>query len=185
MTIHGSGSPIYASEIKAEFGGGDPFYLSNYYAGGPYVPAGTTGEFGAIPTRDAISLRNFYGASSIRLLDTVNVLSGRRNNSVGFSNLSGNAFGSISPAGCAFYGGAQYRQVMQIATTNQLFFTVAGSQPYNTNWKYMLVGGQKYYNADGMQQVINDGLGIRTMWFWPAINLPFSQGSNTTVYFYG
>lgn len=68
MTIHGPGSAIWTSEIQAEFGGGNPMYLSNYYAGGPFVPAGTTAYYGPIPASGGISYRNFYGAT--RALDT-------------------------------------------------------------------------------------------------------------------
>lgn len=65
MTIHGPGTPIYASQIQAEFGGGNPFYISNYYAGGPFVPAGTTGYFGAIPASGNITLGHFYNATKL------------------------------------------------------------------------------------------------------------------------
>lgn len=57
--------PISFSDIQAEFGGTDPISLSEYYAGGAYVPAGTTGTNGAVPSSGAISLFNFYGTSSV------------------------------------------------------------------------------------------------------------------------
>lgn len=63
MTLQTSG-PIKASEIEAEFGGTPPFRLSDYYAGGPNVPAGTSGPGGAVPSSGAISFSDFYGTSN-------------------------------------------------------------------------------------------------------------------------
>ena len=38
--------------------------MSEYYAGGSYVPAGTSGTYGAVPSSGTISIQNFYGTSS-------------------------------------------------------------------------------------------------------------------------
>lgn len=50
--------------ISGEFGGSAPFSLSNYYAGGPNVPAGTVGDGGPIPSSGPIAFSDFYGASA-------------------------------------------------------------------------------------------------------------------------
>lgn len=63
MTLQSSG-PIKASEIQAEFGGSGVFRLSDYYAGGSIVPAGTVGDGGPIPSSGTISFSDFYGASN-------------------------------------------------------------------------------------------------------------------------
>lgn len=60
MTIQSSG-PIKFSELQTEFGGSNPVSLSEYYAGGAYVPAGTSGVNGAVPTSGALALSKFYG----------------------------------------------------------------------------------------------------------------------------
>ena len=60
MTVKSSGSLAF-SEIQAEFGGSNPISLSEYYAGGLYVTAGTTGINGAVPSSGAISVSKFYG----------------------------------------------------------------------------------------------------------------------------
>ena len=60
-----SSGPLSLNDIKGEFGGPTSPSLGNYYAGGTYVPAGTTGTFGAVPTSGTISIRNFYGTSNI------------------------------------------------------------------------------------------------------------------------
>ncbi len=63
MTIKTSGSLAF-SEIQAEFGGSSPISLSEYFAGGAYVPAGTSGINGAVPSSGAISVSKFYGTSA-------------------------------------------------------------------------------------------------------------------------
>lgn len=64
MALPTSG-PLSLSAIQGEFGGSNPISLSEYYAGGAYVPAGTTGTYGAVPSSGAISIRNFYGTSNV------------------------------------------------------------------------------------------------------------------------
>lgn len=65
MTLPAHGNSISLSQIQTEFGGSNPISLSEYYAGGSYVPSGTTGEHGAIPSSSTTSLDKFHGASSI------------------------------------------------------------------------------------------------------------------------
>lgn len=60
MAIKTSG-PLALTEIVAEFGGGAPHSLSEYFAGGGLVPSGTPG----IPTGGTISFSQFYGASNV------------------------------------------------------------------------------------------------------------------------
>jgi hypothetical protein len=50
--------------------------LSEYYAGGGLVPAGTTGTYGAVPSSGAISIRNFYGTSNVLISITNQNISG-------------------------------------------------------------------------------------------------------------
>ena len=59
---------IRVSEIQAEFGGSNPIQISEYYAGGTYVDAGTDGfPFGvqtAIPSSGAIKVGDFHGSEN-------------------------------------------------------------------------------------------------------------------------
>lgn len=72
MTLQSSGA-ISLTDILAEFGGvsgpGISLPLSQYYAGGSFVAAGTMGYPGGvstpIPSSGAISFSNFYGATSV------------------------------------------------------------------------------------------------------------------------
>lgn len=54
--------------IASEFGGNSGNYqLSDYYAGGSFVPSGTTGINGPIPTAGIIAIDDFYNSSSIKV----------------------------------------------------------------------------------------------------------------------
>lgn len=68
MVLQSSGA-ITLADIRTEFGGAAPDSLSEYYAGGTYVPAGTVGYPGGvstpIPSSGTISFSNFYGATKI------------------------------------------------------------------------------------------------------------------------
>jgi hypothetical protein len=64
MALPSSG-PLTLANIQTEFGGSNPISLSEYYAGGAYVPAGTTGTYGAVPSSGTISIQNFYGTSNV------------------------------------------------------------------------------------------------------------------------
>ena len=63
MTLPTSG-PLSLQQIAKEFQGNDPVSLSQYYAGGTLVPAGTVGTNGPVPSSGPISIWNFYGTSS-------------------------------------------------------------------------------------------------------------------------
>lgn len=62
MPLQTSGA-ISINDIATEFGGTAPHSLSEYYAGGGLVPAGTSGTNGAVPSSGQISLWNFYGTT--------------------------------------------------------------------------------------------------------------------------
>jgi hypothetical protein len=66
MPLPTSGA-LSLSNIQTEFGGTNPISLNEYYAGGAYVPAGTSGTNGAVPTSGTISILNFYGTQSVIL----------------------------------------------------------------------------------------------------------------------
>lgn len=64
MAIANSGA-ISLSTIQTEFGGSNPISINEYYAGGTYVPSGTSGVNGAVPTSGQISFSQFYGTSAV------------------------------------------------------------------------------------------------------------------------
>jgi hypothetical protein len=50
--------------IRGEFGGGTPINASQYFAGGPHVPAGTAGINGPVPSGGALPFSKFYGTTA-------------------------------------------------------------------------------------------------------------------------
>ena len=62
MALQTSGA-ITLAQIQTEFGGANPISISEYYAGGDWVPPGTSGTNGAVPTSGQISFSQFYGTS--------------------------------------------------------------------------------------------------------------------------
>ena len=65
MTTPSSGA-ISFQDLATEFGDSSPYSLSEYYAGGGLVPAGTSGTNGSVPSSGAISMQSLYGISNIR-----------------------------------------------------------------------------------------------------------------------
>lgn len=72
MAIPSTGS-ISMGAIQTEFGGSNPIGLNEYYAGGAYVPSGTSGTNGAVPSSGTIAFSKFYGTQKITLVDTQTV----------------------------------------------------------------------------------------------------------------
>lgn len=62
MVLQSSGA-ISFSNIQREFGGTNPISMSEYYAGGTNVPAGT----GNIPSNGAVSMSKFHGTQKVTL----------------------------------------------------------------------------------------------------------------------
>jgi hypothetical protein len=60
MALQTSGA-ISLANVQTEFEGENPISISEYYANGTYVPAGTSGTNGAVPTSGQISFSQFYG----------------------------------------------------------------------------------------------------------------------------
>ncbi len=88
-----SSGPLSLNDIQTEFGGTNPISLSEYYAGGSFVPAGTTGTYGAVPSSGAISIRNFYGTSNVVISisnETISALSFAPDNATAAYRLNSN-----------------------------------------------------------------------------------------------
>jgi len=78
-----SSGPLTLANIQTEFGGSNPISLSEYYAGGGLVPAGTTGTYGAVPSSGEISIQNFYGTSAVVISISNQTISGSGTSSAG------------------------------------------------------------------------------------------------------
>ena len=62
MTVPSTNTKL--TGIQTEFGGSNPVQLSEYYSGGPLVPAGVVAPNGPIPSSGQISIGQFRGAVS-------------------------------------------------------------------------------------------------------------------------
>ena len=73
MAIPSSGT-ISLATIQTEFCGSNPIGLNEYYAGGAYVAAGTSGTNGPVPSSGQIGVANFYGTSAVTVPTQVMVV---------------------------------------------------------------------------------------------------------------
>ena len=137
MTLPTSG-PLSLANIQTEFGGSNPISLSEYYAGGAYVPAGTTGTYGAVPSSGAISIRNFYGTS--------NVIISISDQFIGFS--SGGL--TSATAGYRLTNAGQVDQLEQSTYSNLEQWCTPTSQATNYEVYATLVYGTVYGDPTGM-----------------------------------
>lgn len=111
MALPGSGT-LTLEMIRAEFGGGYPIALSQYYRGGGLVP--NTGTNAAVPTSGAISVSNFYGAANYTPMSL-----GKSGDAYG-SNFTTVAGGNVS------------------VTTDSVTISVSnGLGPFSYSWSYL------------------------------------------------
>jgi hypothetical protein len=180
MTLPSSG-PLSLADIQGEFGGSNPISLSEYYAGGAYVPAGTTGTYGAVPTAgNPISIRNFYGTSAIRDTQTVTVgFAGAPYASIyGFKSGS---CGSVSDGTFNPKSGAAISELSCVVSyTNTVQFSLTGTYT-NDGWTTMTIDGTPYTRASASFS----NSGGSTVWTWSTGTNPFGTtvGATKTVVF--
>lgn len=186
MTLPTSG-PLTLADIQTEFGGSNPISLSEYYAGGAYVPAGTTGTYGAVPSSGVIGIRNFYGTSKI--LDTQTVTSGSTStgtdpyfNWYGYKGTGSPTFGSISDGTSNIYSGAAINGIYFYEEGSVgaggfydrgIILVINGTQA-NSGWTTMNIGSTAYNRTDA---AFSTAGGVST-WTWSlAIANPVVSGS--------
>jgi len=81
MTLPTSGA-LSLSQIQGEFGGSNPISLSEYYAGGSFVPSGTSGTNGSVPSSGAIDINIFYGTSAYIAISSVDIGTDQENDTL-------------------------------------------------------------------------------------------------------
>lgn len=176
MTLPSSG-PLSLNDIKGEFGGPTSPSLGDYYAGGTYVPAGTTGTYGAVPPSGTISIRNFYGTS--KALDVLTVTTGTFGTVPDrFRGFSSGIFGSISPTTSAIYGGASvisffYEEDGSFGNPN---YRLAISGATNSGWTQVTIGGTRTLLRASATFLSGE-------WYWATTDTIISQafGANGSV----
>jgi hypothetical protein len=188
MTLPNPGVSLSMSQIQTEFGGTNPASLSEYYAGGAYVPAGTTGTNGAIPSSSTISISDFYGAPLPEFTAGINQYlvfpSGPYYSYVGygvsgalFPALGGQAAGTLVNGpfiiGATTYTiSALFDRSTTSPTTNNTFFGVLGNKT-GTWWTSVTVNGITYSRTGdftgGSVTGVYDAASNTTYWQTPAV----------------
>ena len=166
MTLPSSG-PLSLSDIQGEFGGSNPISLSEYYAGGSYVPSGTSGTYGAVPTGGTISIANFYGTQAALEVVTMTDTDGGN----GYNSYS--ASGAITPtimtfAGNSFCSGLFYNG------TPYVLFEVASPYISSTCFNNLNIGGNNFSQASA--SYYTDGSSF-TNWIWYGVSNPFGAAA--------
>lgn len=173
MTLPTSGA-LSLNDIKGEFGGPSDPALGDYYAGGAYVPAGTSGTYGAVPSSGAIGIRNFYGTSNYLDVQTVTV--GVYVDKYYALYGYGSGVGSISDGTFNPKSGATIQNLqVTVSGTVTMVFRIAGSHT-NAGWTNMNVAGTNYTRASASY---TNG-GSYTQWVWSGGSNPFGTTAGAT-----
>lgn len=165
MAIPSTGAVSF-SDIQTEFGGSNPISLSEYYAGGGLVPAGTTGTQGAVPSSGAINVNVFHGTSNITPAGQVEYTRTRAAGAANFSWTCPQGVTSVSVivvawggnGGSSAFNGMNYDggqggpggglvYTNSISVTPGSSYTVAFSDPANSNRFYFGSTANGYANA--------------------------------------
>ena len=171
MALPSSGA-LSLANIQTEFGGSNPISLNEYYAGGAYVPAGTSGTYGAVPSSGAISIRNFYGTSKIYTYSgTMTQGIDTSGSFTGYGFVRGSA-GSISPDDTTI------TTVYKFFTGTQWYLSVTFAVPGGTTqnyWTTLTLGGTFSINSSAATAFLNGNT-----WEFAGTNPAPLTGSGTT-----
>jgi hypothetical protein len=182
MTLPSSGV-MTLDMIRNEFGGGNPVYISNYYAGGPYVPAGAVGVNGPIPTGGLIYFSHFYGATKLLSSHTVGVAS-VGGNGWGYSKSIDRTqtWGSINPNTFPPIGNVLIVACYWYSAGNQLLFSIDGLQG-NGGWTSININGTVLNRLSASFSQYTGPSPTFTQWVWSGTGNPFGTGGNVPVTF--
>lgn len=170
MALQTSGA-ISLDNIQTEFGGSNPISLSEYYAGGSYVPSGSSGTYGSVPTSGTISFQQFYGTTKA-ITQVFNYTGGDQTFTINVNKTYKFKLwgaGGIGKDGRGGHGGYT-ESTIKISTNN------SGA----STWTVRLHVGQSSYTRDGG---FNYGGGRRS--YYDGENGGGDGGGASTVYIYG
>lgn len=178
MALPTSGT-LTLADIQTEFGGSNPISLSEYYAGGSYVPAGASGTNGAVPSSGTISISNFYGTSAVLDVQTVTIgLYISKNGSWYGYGIPG---GSISDGTFNPKGGASITR-FEWFSNGTLTFALSGSHT-NAGWTQVRIvnsgASTDYTFTRASASYTNNG--SATIWNWTGASNPFGYTSPYTA----
>lgn len=127
MALPGSGT-ISWEMIRAEFGGGYPIYISDYYRGGPRVP--NTPANAGVPTSGIIYASQFYNATNYSAVGITGPTSAY-NSRTGAGTVSV----GVAMGGTGGTGSYTYSWVRQSGATNiNITSTTVSNPSFNTSY---------------------------------------------------
>ena len=190
MALPASGA-LSLSDIQTEFGGSNPIGLSEYYAGGLYVPSGTSGTNGAVPTSGEIEVSDFYGTQAgITITVTEGGSSNLYHTGYGFhtpyslqDTFAGFGYGSASPT---TYDGATIHALVRLITKYQnnpppgFYVVLSGNRAQNFFTSIDVQGYGTLLSSNATHTVLTgSSLGTRTRWGWAGVQPSSWNGSGT------
>ena len=174
MTLPSSGA-LSINDIKGEFGGPASTALSNYYAGGTYVPSGTSGTNGPVPTSgNPIDINVFHGTSAA---ESHTLTAGfTADKFFTYSGFQTGVIGSFSPSTSAKLGGATVT-ICEWVSSNIIQFVINANVAQSA-FTTLTVPGASYATASASY---TSG-GGSTSWQWSESTNRFPvNGNNYTV----
>lgn len=143
MPIPSTG-PVSMLDISNEYQGNTgQLALSDYYAGGLYVPAGTTGNEGLIPSSGTINFNHFRGSELIHTLDPVDIIPA--SNSGFLANAAGvPTAGSLTPQN---FRTELCRAVAHSVAGSTIDIALVGQNIPQAFWTSITIGASTFLSA--------------------------------------
>ena len=166
-------------QLQIEFGGTNPIGLNEYY-----------GVASGVPTSGAISMYNFYGTSSVVILDTqtvtVGTIAGNQyvGPQYGWTDFTSPSTGSVSDGTSNIYSGAAVRTLLYFdlnADTKYFSYVNAGNSG-NTGWTTLTVNGTSYQRSAATYTYASSQNTSRWEWSTDSTNpMGTTNGATRTV----
>ena len=184
MTLPVSG-PLTMAMIRDEYGGTNPASMSQYYSGGPFVPAGAIGINGPIPAAGAIDFNVFYGSpiTSLGALLATDGVTNRIGASVSVDPgvPAFPLYGTLAPASL---NGALYGEITDIyilpnvVAPDQFRVRLVGTL-LQTHWTSIAISGGATYLSGAASSFVQQ-LG-ETLWIFNVPGINFVSGQPYTL----
>lgn len=162
--------PLSFSQIKTEFSGSNNF--SDYLAGGPYVPSGTTGVNGPVPSSAPLHFSDFLGTSDSLQQLTMGV--GTNGFLFGFRDSD---FGSLSTT--VFFAGGNINSFWWNNSNNDIGLYLPNNDPGQSCFTNVNINGTNFSSASA---TYSNPVGGDALWQWTAGN-PFGTSGTITIIF--
>lgn len=156
-----STGPLKFSDIQTEFGGTNPILLSEYYAGGAYVPSSTISVDSPVPTTpNIIAMGNFRGAAATdHFLITANARTSISESGVFIETYDNRINGDPVYAQQLRPVTYDWPSGITLSKQSRHGIVVTGSRPISQNGNYYGPGTFTYfsYNINGAVNIITTG----------------------------